>query len=75
MIVEIALVQYNKKGEYDYTIKSEFKEFKNEQEARDFIDKNIEKNYEFYLYNNQENVDNNEHFDVIIANNELKKKD
>lgn len=74
VIVEVALVKYNKKGEYDYTIESNYKEFKSEKEARDFINKEIEKDYEFYLYKSQGDVEKNEHFDVVISNNILKER-
>lgn len=72
MILEKALVKYNKNGEYDITLQSNFKEFATDKEARKFAKENIEKDVEYYFYETQEDVENNNHYDVIISNNILK---
>lgn len=72
IIVEIALIKYTKKGQYDYTLNSEYKNFENEEQARNFIKNNIEKDYEFYLYHSKEDLEDSQHFDVVISNDILK---
>lgn len=74
IIVEIALIEYTKTGEYNCTISSNFQEFESEEQARNFIKNNIKKNYEFYLYHSKEDIENGNHFDVIISNDILKKE-
>lgn len=72
IIVEIAYVKYDKNGNYDYTVESNHKEFENEEKAMEFINSNLEKDYEFYLYNSKEDVENGNHYKVIISNEILK---
>lgn len=72
MILEKALVKYDKNGNYDITLQSDFKEFKTDSEARTYVKNNIEKDIEYYFYETQEDVDNNNHYDVIISNDILK---
>ena len=72
MILEKALVKYNKNGEYDITLQSNFKEFKTDGEARTYAKNNIEKDIEYYFYETQEDVDSNNHYDVIVSNDVLK---
>lgn len=72
MILEKALVKYDKNGNYDITLQSDFKEFKTDSEARAYVKNNIEKDIEYYFYKTQEDVDNNNHYDVIISNDILK---
>lgn len=72
MILEKALVKYDKNGNYDITLQSDFKEFKTDDEARIYAKNNIEKDIEYYFYETQEDVDNNNHYDVIVSNDILK---
>lgn len=72
MILEKALVKYDKNGNYDITLQSDFKEFKTDDEARTYAKNNIEKDIEYYFYETQEDVDNNNHYDVIVSNDILK---
>ena len=73
MILEKAFVHYKKNGDYDYTVNSNFYEFNTEKEAKKFVLDNLEKNYEYYFYKNNTDYENNLHYDVIIANDILKK--
>lgn len=72
MILEKALVKYDKNGKYDITLQSDFTEFKTDDEARKYANDNLEKDIEYYFYKTQEDVENNNHYDVIISNNILK---
>lgn len=67
IIVEKAYIKY-RNGEYDMTINSEYVEFKNEKEAKEFIKKNIKKDYEFYLYKSHKDLENCNHYNVVISN-------
>ena len=50
MMLERALVQYDKNGEYDYTIESKFLYFKTKEECFLYIFENIDKDIEYYIY-------------------------
>lgn len=71
--LEKALVKYDKEGNYDYTIESKVFSFVTDEEAKNYAKNNIEKDVEYYFYESQEDLNNNEHYDVIICN-EFKKK-
>jgi hypothetical protein len=68
MKLEKAYIKYLKNGEYDYTLSSEYFSFETEEEARAYITNNIERNVEYYFYENEEAF---EHYDVIICNQVL----
>ena len=72
MILEKAFVKYDKNGNYDYTVQSDYMNFENEKEAREYVEKNIEKDYEFYFFETQEDIEENNHYDVIICNDLIK---
>ena len=72
MILEKALVNYNVKGEYENTLESEFIEFENMEQIKDYINKNIIKDVEYFIYNNEEDVENNECIESIVCNDILK---
>lgn len=72
MILEKALVKYDKNGKYDITLQSDFTEFKTDEEARKYANDNLLKDIEYYFYETQEDVENNNHYDVIISNDILK---
>ena len=74
MILEKALVKYDKNGNYDITLQSDFTKFETDEEARKFVNNNLRKDVEYYFYETQEDVENNNHYDVIISNDILSKK-
>lgn len=68
MILEKAYVKYDKKGNYDVTLNSEYIEFETEEQARKFVEQNIEKNVEYYFYNTKKDIEDCNFFDDIICN-------
>ena len=69
IILEKAYVQYGQKGIYDFTIENKYINFNSYEEAKEYVEDNIEEDVEYYFYKTQEDVDNNEHFEVVICNN------
>lgn len=69
IILEKAYVQYDQKGNYDFTIESKYTNFDSYEEAKEYVEDNIEEDVEYYFYKTQEDVDNSEHFEVVICNN------
>lgn len=68
MQLEKAFVRYTKNGDYDYTISSEFLIFNTEEEARNYINKHIERDVEYYFYTEEEDA----HYATVICNDILK---
>lgn len=71
IILEKALIKYKKNGEYDITLQSDFKEFKTDKDAREYVNNNLTEDVEYYFYKNQKDVENNNHYDVIICNEKM----
>ena len=69
IILEKAYVQYGQKGIYDFTIESKYINFNSYEEAKEYVEDNIEEDVEYYFYKTQEDADNNEYFEVVICNN------
>ena len=67
--LEEAYVKYDEDGNYDYTIQSKILDFESDEEARKYVMNNIEKDYEYYFYESQEDLNNNNHYNVLICNN------
>ena len=68
MIIEKAWVKYDKRGNYDFTIESRFVEINDEDKIKKYIEYNKERDIEFYFYNTQEDVENNNSIKTIICN-------
>ena len=74
IILEKAYVHYDKNGNYHHTVDSEYY-ITTEQYAKEYIMNNLEKNYEYYFYKTSQDLKDNSHYDVIIANEVLNKGD
>lgn len=74
IILEKAYVSYDKDGNYHHTVDSEYY-ITTEQYAKDHVMNNIENNYEYYFYKTSQDLKDNSHYDVIIANEVLNKGD
>lgn len=70
IILEKAYVHYDKNGNYHHTVDSEYY-ITTEQYAKEYIMNNLEKNYEYYFYKTSQDLKDNSHYDVIIANEVL----
>lgn len=75
MILEIAIVNYYENGEYDCTLESKYKEFETDEQATKFVMENARKDIEYYFYKNEKDVENSNHYKVIIANEIIKSKE
>ena len=71
MILEKALVKYNEKKEYDYTIESKFMNFETIKEIKTYINNNIEKDIEYFIYNSEKDIEKYECIESVICNNLL----
>lgn len=71
MILEIAYVKYNSKGEYDHTVESTYL-VNTKKELKKYVNENLEKNHEYYFYNSFENLQENFAEDGIVANKKIK---
>lgn len=66
--LEKAFVKYDKEGNYNYTVNNEVMDFENEEKAIEYVMNHIEKDYEYYFYESQEDLNNDEHYKVLICN-------
>lgn len=72
MILEKALIEYDKKGDYDHTIESKYIKFNTIKEIREYIENNLEKDIEYYIYDKKEDIEKGNHKEVIICNEYMK---
>lgn len=72
MILEKANIQYKNNGEYDYTINSKFLEFENLAMIYDYIFGNLEKDVEYFIYENKEKQKENECYKSIVCNDYIR---
>ena len=69
MVLEKALIKYNKKGEYELTLENKILEFESREEADKYVKEHIEKDIEYYYYESFEDLNESNHYKVIICNN------